>query len=372
MEILLLSAYDAPSHRQWHTGLVNSLKQHQWTVLTLPARQFSWRFRSNALHWHLQNEAQLSQRFDLIIATSMVDLAGLRGLRPELAALPSVLYFHENQFAYPVSDDQHSAVELQLSSIISALSADRLVFNSNYNRATFLDGIEQFLKSMPDKLAQPAVDMARKRCTVLPVPLEDIDVRRSADGESFQRPVEIVWNHRWEYDKGPDRLLAFAQQLLSEGVAARLHVIGQQFRQQPEQFSALAELLQASAERGGSLQAGQWGFIDNEASYRALLQRCDVVLSTAIHDFQGLSVLEAVQHGCIPLVPNRLVYSEWFATDYCYTSATGDIQREATAAVATLAGWLQAPPSLPDLDALRWSELAVQYESLIQQAVCSA
>ena len=56
--------------------------------------------------------------------------------------------------------------------------------------------------------------------------------------------------------------------------------------------------------------------------------RCDVVVSTALHDFQGLAVLEAVAAGCIPLLPNRLCYGEWFTDSYLYISFD-DIDREA-------------------------------------------
>src|SRR5690606_31607509 len=51
MRILLLSAYDADSHRRWREGLVRELPQHAWTVLALPPRHFSWRIRGNALSW---------------------------------------------------------------------------------------------------------------------------------------------------------------------------------------------------------------------------------------------------------------------------------------------------------------------------------
>ncbi|MEM1008468.1 MAG: DUF3524 domain-containing protein, partial [Myxococcota bacterium] len=49
--VLLLSAYDAQSHRQWWKGLVRALDHWNWCVKTLPARYFSWRFRGNALSW---------------------------------------------------------------------------------------------------------------------------------------------------------------------------------------------------------------------------------------------------------------------------------------------------------------------------------
>ena len=41
------------------------------------------------------------QHWDAVVCTDMLDLATLKGLYPELP--PAVLYFHENQFEYPLS-----------------------------------------------------------------------------------------------------------------------------------------------------------------------------------------------------------------------------------------------------------------------------
>ena len=56
--------------------------KHDWTVLSLPARYFSWRIRGNSLSWAFGERERLQQPYDLIIATSMVDLTSLRGFVP--------------------------------------------------------------------------------------------------------------------------------------------------------------------------------------------------------------------------------------------------------------------------------------------------
>ena len=104
MKILLLSAYDAASHRYWRKGLVTAFPDWSWTTLCLPPRHFSWRVRGNPLSWLEQSETQLAMAHDLVIATSMVDLATLRGLSAAIATVPALLYFHENQFCYPDKD----------------------------------------------------------------------------------------------------------------------------------------------------------------------------------------------------------------------------------------------------------------------------
>ena len=73
--ILLLSAYDAMSHRLWRQALQNGLPEFHWTVLSLPPRHFAWRSLGNALSWY--DHPALAERYDLVMATSMTDLASL-------------------------------------------------------------------------------------------------------------------------------------------------------------------------------------------------------------------------------------------------------------------------------------------------------
>ena len=100
----------------------------------------------------------------------------------------------------------------------------------------------------------------------------------------------------------------------ASGVVCELNVVGQQFRQIPKAFA----LIEAVLDQSTTLQKGCWGYIDSAHDYQQLLQQCDVVISTALHDYQGIAVLEAVQAGCVPLLPNQLVYPEIFAQLYLY------------------------------------------------------
>ena len=43
----------------------------------------------------------------------------------------------------------------------------------------------------------------------------------------------------------------------------------------------------------------------------------DVVLSTATQEFYGVSMLEGVSFGCVPLAPNALSYKELYPKDPC-------------------------------------------------------
>jgi hypothetical protein len=141
-KIWLLSAYRADSHAAWADWLVSNHFSIEWHRLELPGRHFRWRIRGNPLSWL---DALPQQTPDLIIATSMVDLATLKGLHPRLANVPAYYYFHENQFAYPVSEQQVQSIEPQMVQLYGALTADRLLFNSAFNRDSFLDGVKSLL-----------------------------------------------------------------------------------------------------------------------------------------------------------------------------------------------------------------------------------
>jgi glycosyltransferase involved in cell wall biosynthesis len=322
--ILLLSAYDAMSHKMWRGRLLEMFPEHTWTQLVLPPRHFNWRIRGNSLQWALNEKDLLNQGYDLLIATSMVDLASLRGFIPRIAQLPTLLYFHENQFVYPLgSKPRNSNVEPQLVPLYSALCADAIVFNSNYNRSTFLQGTRELLKILPDQLPQELLERIEKS-EVLPVPLEKFpfEAVTSAILERPKQILDVVWNHRWEYDKGPKLLLCLAQAILAQQLPIRLHVVGQQFRSSPAEFEKIATLLEQHA-ADLSIDQGSFGFVEKRERYIYLLKNCEVVLSTALHDFQGLAIQEACTLGCTPLVPDALVYPEYIDSKFLYTFNKG-------------------------------------------------
>ena len=362
MNILLLSAYDAMSHRYWREGLCSFFDNHHWVCLTLPPRFFSWRIRGNPLSW--LDAPELKHHYDLLIATSMVDLSVLRGLIPSLAKVPTVQYFHENQFAYPTQGNQR-ALEPKMVSIYSALAADKLLFNSHFNLNSFFDGLAATLNQFPDFVPKNVPAKMRSKASVIPVPLQD-KLFKPAQCIRKNAVLNLVWNHRWEYDKGIDRLLRMAALLPDAGLV--VHIVGQHFRQVPAEFSQLKTLL----EQKGIL--GHWGFIEDTAQYRSLLSKSDVVLSTAVHDFQGLSVMEAVALGCVPLVPNRLAYTELFEEHFRYTSDLQNLTREAESLVGMLTCLIKAYPNIPsppDMTAWSWAVLGPKYGDAFTQLLAS-
>ena len=67
-----------------------------------------------------------------------------------------------------------------------------------------------------------------------------------------------------------------------------------------------------------------WEFIDthsmdlNKDDYYRLLAKSKIVISFALQENFGFGIQEAVYLGCIPVLPNRLVYKEHYDTAYLY------------------------------------------------------
>ena len=298
----------------------------QWKQLALPARNFSWRIRSNSLHWASYNRNELCVDYDFLLATSMTDLSSLRGLVPQLSRVPTIVYFHENQFAYPSNKRQEETrktinIEPLLVPIYTALCADKIVFNTIFNKSTFIEGARNLFNLLPDKFPSSIIEKLES-AVVVPVPVEALQTQAMTTIPS--ELLEVVWNHRWEFDKGPDLLLAIVELVIKQSSPIRFHIVGEKFRQQPPAFDQIESLLSKHT-NSLAIEAGAYGFIREEREYYRLLARCDVILSTAMHDFQGLALQEACLAGCTPLAPNDLAYAEYLPTDFLYDNELNTI-----------------------------------------------
>ena len=402
--ILLLSAYDTISHIRWRECLVEQLDQFEWTTLTLPPRYFNFRIRTSALSWFYREQQALSQQYDLIIATSLSDISLLKALCPQHANTAFWLYCHENQFAYPKSSYQQDAhlSDAKTAFLMNCVTAERISFNSHYNRDTAIAGLRALLKAWPEKIPAECIDDIIRKSDVLPVPvsippgsaggngaaqasfqdnaqasfqdnIQDNVQDKSQDKFQDNKYFDIVWNHRWEYDKGPEYLLELVETLIASlkqsartETKVRLHVVGKVFRTVPEAFNQLREYVDSITDGSDAFELGKWGYIESNSDYCALLASAQVVLSTSRHDFQGLSILEAVANRCVPLLPDDLVYPEIFAKEYLYQRENGS--SGAKAAVTKLLDWIDnGLPAVPAISAYSSQALIPKYSGIIQK-----
>ncbi len=274
----------------------------------------------------------------------MVDTLTIRSVFPKLGK-KWLVYFHENQFAYPSKKYKPFDINLVLRDVKRARIAENVAFNSEFNRDSFFTGLRKLIKMTPGGFGEEVLEDIQSKAIVLPVGLDDFWFE-SEPTERTPGPLRLLWNHRWEFDKGPEDLLDLVRSLTKSETPFELYLAGQDFRTIPDAFIAL--------KKDYSSCLRQFGKIESFAEYRRVVEHCDVVISTAIHEFQGLAILEAVAAGCTPFAPNRLVYPEYVPGAFLYENVS-----QLTKQIRRLD--LQKRNSI-DVEKYRWSLLKPQYE----------
>lgn len=300
--ILLIEPYYGGSHRAWADGYV-AHSRHRVTVLNLDARFWKWRMQGGAVTLAERARA-LNDDFHLVLGTDMLNLPLFLALtRDVLADVPTALYCHENQLTYPVRPGEKRDLTYGMINWLSMLIADRVFFNSQYHMVDWFEALPKMLKHFPDYTHMHRLPEVRVKASVLPVgcELRRLDgIPRVARPEREQPPL-ILWNQRWEYDKNPQAFFRALTVLADAGVEFRVALAGRNTRHSAPEFE--------KARRRLGDRVVHFGYAPRQM-YARLLHRADIVVSTAIHEFFGISVVEAGYAGCFPLLPRRLSYPE--------------------------------------------------------------
>jgi glycosyltransferase involved in cell wall biosynthesis len=317
--ILLLEPYYGGSHKQFLTGIQDCVEA-EFVLFSLPARKWKMRMQFSAVYFVQQIKALpvAEQQFDLVLCSTFVDVAVLRSL---LLSLPHwnrdahvKTYFHENQIAYPGQQEDISMRQFISINYTTALASDSCAFNSHYNLDTFVGGVRRIAKFASDmKITKSADDILGKSVVLHPGMdysfIDTLPPLRKTSG-----PPVIVWNHRWEHDKGPEEFFAALYVLQEKNVCFRLIVLGESYASMPDCFTVAKKKLQN--------EIIHFGYAASRKRYGELLSQGDIVISTAKHEFFGISVLEAVRAGAYPLLPESLSYPELYPKKYLYSAGT--------------------------------------------------
>ncbi|XP_032783089.1 glycosyltransferase-like domain-containing protein 1 isoform X1 [Daphnia magna] len=367
--ILFIEPFFAGSHKQLLDTLISGIdfEEFGYELLTLPGKKWHWRARTSALYF-----AEVIPRkhvYEVLFASSVLNMAELIALRPDLMPCRKVLYFHENQLIYPVRKQQERDFQYGYNQIISCMVADNIFFNTLFNLTSFLDSIPSFFKLQPDYRPKNLQETIRPKCKVLyfPISIQKSPVSSEERTTDDNAGLHIVWPHRWEHDKGPEKFFMVIDALIEKGCKFRLSVLGEQFQQIPLIFDEKKLKYEAC----NNCQVLDWGWV-NRGRYVELLSSAHVVVSTSDHEFYGVSMIEATILGCFPLCPWRLSYPEIFPEECLY--------RTENQLVKQLKYFCKNPSASRNLsvnlDRFKWMSLKSQYEEalLIKKAddQCSA
>lgn len=362
MRIVALEPYETGSHRNWLRGFARA-SQHEVVPLTLEGQFWRWRMHGGAVtlaRRYLQDHLEA----DLLLATDMLDLSTFLALTREVTHnLPVALYMHENQLTYPMRPGEKRDLHYGFINYASMLCADAVLFNSSYHLELWFDELPRLLKHFPDHNELDTIARLRQRASVLPLGLELLALETAKPAEPRQGPLLILWNHRWEYDKNPRAFLNALYALAGSGAVFEVALLGEHFVSEPPEF-------EEARERLGSRIVHQ-GYAPSREEYARWLWEADIVVSTALHDFFGAAVVEAIYCDCLPLLPNRLAYPQFIPPEdrnWClYDRSRQLIQRLRWAAdhvQETRARSLQHMVAAYD-----WSQIAPVYDAVLAELV---
>jgi glycosyltransferase involved in cell wall biosynthesis len=305
MNVLALEPWFGGSHRRFLEGLSHH-SRYDYRPITMAARFWKWRMQGAAVTLANKTREAVTDGFrpDVLFASSMVNLPAYLALtRDILSETPVVLYFHENQLTYPIRPGTERDYTYAYINYLSALAADRVVFNSQFHYDEFFDALPDLLRRFPDYTHLRTAQKVRKKSSVLHLGL-DLDAldRHAPARAKLAGPPIVLWNQRWEHDKNPEAFFRVMNRLDDVGADFRLILAGERFEHQPPEFESA---FSRYAER-----IVHYGYADDLEEYAKLLHRADIVVSTSVHEFFGVAIMEAIHCGCHPLLPRRLTYPE--------------------------------------------------------------
>tara|TARA_Y100000590_G_scaffold466313_1_gene641252 strand:+ start:1010 stop:2113 length:1104 start_codon:yes stop_codon:yes gene_type:complete len=308
LKITFLEPYDRGSHRYW-MEIIQKYSKHQINHFSMKGYHWKWRMNGGAvtLSRFLNEKKELS---DLFVASSMLDVASLRGLlRSDLRKVPILLYFHENQMGYPKSSFDQDCEKNRDSryawiNITSLMAADAVWFNSNFHKNEFYQNGIRFLNRMRDYKETDFFKEKMEKTRVVPIAIENEFL--SIPKKKSKIPV-ILWNHRWEEDKGIKTFLNWMIQLKKEGVDFHLILLGDSSRSDYQSLvSSISDRILFQ------------GYTSSKEEYWSFLKKSDFLPVTSHHDYFGMSVVEAILSEVVPLLPDRLTYPEHVLTKECF------------------------------------------------------
>ncbi len=368
MHVLWLDPYHGGSHAAVATGYA-AHSQHTVTLLTMPIPGgWRWRMRGAALTMARLVREQHPPP-DVIVTTDMLDVATFRALTRDVLppTVPVAVYFHENQLTYPLPAGRSRDLSYAWLNLTSALAADAVLFNSAFHQRSLLAALPDLLHRQHDYHELPVIATIAAKSVVLPPGIALAEIVQpappppdDADGhaDDNNRPI-ILWNSRWEYDKQPDVFFAALAELAAQGSAFRLIVAGEHIDPAAAAFVAARTRWQA--------YTLHWGYAPDREQYLQLLRRADIVVSTAMQEFFGISVVEALAAGCIPVLPHRLSYPDLLPPAMHATCLYADDRHLA----ATLAAVIAQRATLAAYDwravaaAYDWQHLAPRYDAVL-------
>ena len=336
MKIKLLVS-DFASHVTWAEGYQGQVSQQNKqdasamvSIVKVPSDRWKWRFMGAAAELlpHIADDDDV-----VIVDGGLLDVTVLVALlqaqrRQEQTRMPKIiLYMHENQLTTPFAPNDRDVKagthwHYGVAHWRSLLVADGMVFNSRQHQQVFATALLQMIS---EQCPRDAVDwhlsQAREalstKTAVLPYGLELEQLRSLAttlpssavsSTSDLSKPTTpllpvILWNARLEADKDPEAFVQLLECIRHEHqVPFRLIVLGTD--------PSKDQIWYTRFRRDFPDELLFLGWCTDRDTYAHWLSQARIVVSTARHETFGISMVESMYCGALPLLPQRLSYPE--------------------------------------------------------------
>jgi tRNA G18 (ribose-2'-O)-methylase SpoU/glycosyltransferase involved in cell wall biosynthesis len=333
------------SHKRWAEGYQRASAKHDIHIEVVSGDRWKYRMMAACAEW----ESKIAEDDDVLVIDGMFDITILVALLKSRIKPPRVLvYLHENQLTTPfTSQDRDKKNNTHwhygMAHWRSLLVADGFVFNSQTHLEAFAKALPKVINEQCPRDAvqwhlKRAQELLGTKCTILRHGLDLDELLQSKKrphgtlleedastiATSSKKIPTVLWNARLEEDKAPAAFLDLMHQVRrrkDKDLDFRLIILG----------------IDPSKEKKWEMRIRKefakellyLGWCEDRKEYAQWLQKASIVISTAQHETFGISIVESVFCGALPLLPKRLSYPELFPPDQfgednLYSTTRGD------------------------------------------------
>lgn len=168
---------------------------------------------------------------------------------------------------------------------IQSVAADQIIFNSAFNRDSFLNNITTFTRLQSDLRLSDIKRKIESKCCVLYYPIKFDKMLSRPEQNCDRNELQLLWPHRWEHDKNPRLMADVLIELNQRGIHFSVSIVGEHYDERPNCFKEIHSKL--------SSKIKCFGYLSREDYLKCLIDS-DIVISTADHEFYGVSMYVSV------------------------------------------------------------------------------
>ncbi len=197
---------------------------------------------------------------------------------------------------------------------IALLHGSSFIEDDIYQKDTWLQYFEKAWYQIFDKLISPSKYFIGFLPTEFHSKIQVIPwgLNKALIPEFNLKTIDVIYPHRFTMDKGIDIFYEIAYKMphvnfLVTGFNTELKDL------YPIELSLIQNRIEA-------LNNVFFSKMENDMQHLNTLRNSKIVLSTARQEGFGFAVFKSIQCGCLPVLPNRCCYPEYFPLDYLYNT----------------------------------------------------